>query len=260
MEQGAISDMILQKEMVLCGQPKWTFGKNTCNTYEIFVSHFRQKDGTLLPARPVMEIIERDEALTTLFSIVLMREAVGRTAEISTRASTNLTLSLNLLPKFADCPEFPDQVRACLKDTGLEPKRLQFEVSELQDIGEEGCRNLNSLRSELGIMLAMSNFGTRRSNVPLLYRVDFDMLELDRSYAALIPGDERACRAAIAIQHMADTLNIKMCAKGIENQEQFEFFEEIGAYKGQGSLIGSPMSLEELENYVRSYALEKGHK
>ncbi len=260
MEQGAISDMILQNEMVLSGQPKWTFGKNTCNTYEIFVSQFRRKDGSLLPARPVLEIIERDEALTVLFSMAFMREAIRRTAEISSRASTNLTLSMNLLPKFAEAPEFIGQVKSCLADAGLEPKRLQFELSELQEISDAGCANLNALREEMGIMLAMGNFGTRHSNVPLLYRVDFDMLELDKSYAALIPGDERACRAAIAIQHMADTLNIKMCAKGIENQEQFEFFEEIGAYKGQGSLIGSPMSLEELESYVRSYALEKGHK
>ena len=51
-----------------------------------------------------------------------------------------------------------------------------------------------------------------------------------------------------------------MCAKGIDTQDQFEFFEEIGAYKGQGSLIGTPMSMDELEKYIKQYALEKGHK
>ncbi len=50
-----------------------------------------------------------------------------------------------------------------------------------------------------------------------------------------------------------------LCAKGIETQDQFEFFEEIGTFKGQGTLIGSPMSMEELEEYVKRYALEKGH-
>lgn len=259
MEHNSISDMILQNGMLLTGQPKWTFGKNTCNTYELFVSHFRRSDGTLLPAWPILEVIDRDDALTMLFSIALMWEAARKTVEISQRANSNLTLSLNLLPKFAENSHFVEQVKNCLKETGLEGKRLQFEVSELQQINQDGCNNLNQLRDELGIQLVMANFGTSRSNMPLLYQVNFDMLELDRSYAAQIPDNKMVCKAAIAIQHMADTLNIKLCAKGIENQDQFEFFEEIGAYKGQGPLIGGLMALEELETYVRAYGLEKGH-
>ena len=247
-------------DMVLYGQPKWTFGKNTCNTYEMFVSHFRCQDGRMLPAWPILEIVERDEALTMLFSIALLWEAARQTMAISNRANTNLTLSLSLLPRFAESDNFVEQVKACLEETGLNPKKLQFEISDQQELNEEGCRNLNYIHDELGIMLVMDNFGTRHTNMPLLHRVRFNMLELDKSYAALIPDDEAACKAAIAIQHMADTLDITLCAKGIENQDQFEFFEEIGAFKGQGSLIGNPMPLDELEAYIKQYALEKGHK
>jgi len=260
MERSAITEMILQNGMVLYGQPKWTFGKNTCNTYEVFASYFRGRDGKLLPSWPILEIIEADDALTMLFSISLLWEAARSTVDISRRANSNLTLSLNLLPKFAESGYFIEQVKNCLEETGLEAKRLQFEVSELQDLSAQGCEHLNALHDELGILLTMGNFGTSHTNMPLLRQVNFDMLELDKSYAALIPDSKLACRAAIAIQHMADTLNMRMCAKGIENQNQFEFFEEIGTYKGQGSLIGSPMSMDALEKYVRQYALEKGHK
>ncbi|MBQ6233455.1 MAG: EAL domain-containing protein [Clostridia bacterium] len=260
MERSTISDMILQNEMVLYGQPKWTFGKNTCNTYEVFVSYFRRHDGNLLPAWPILEIIEKDDALTMLFSISLLWDAVRKTVELSNRANSNLTLSLNVLPAFAESPNFVEQVKNCLAETGLPPRKLQFEISELQELSAEGCENLNYLHDEMGILLCMGNFGTHHTNMPLLHQVHFDMLELDKSYAALIPGNESACKAAVAIQHMADTLDMKMCAKGIENQDQFEFFEEIGAYKGQGALIGNPMTMEELEAYAKQYALEKGHK
>lgn len=259
MEQMNISDMLLQNSMVLYGQPKWTFGKNTCNTYEVFASYFRGKNGNLFPSWPILEIIERDEALTWLFSVSLLWEAARKTVEISRRANTNLTLSLNLLPKFAESRNFVEQVKNCLAETGLEAKRLQFEVSELQDLNQEGCENLNILHDEMGIGLTMGNFGTHHTNMPLLHRVHFDMLELDKSYAALIPENELVCKIVIAIQHMADTIDMRICVKGIENQDQFEFFEEIGIFKGQGSLIGNPMSMEELERYVRRYALEKGH-
>ena len=260
MEEKAITDLILRDAMVFSGQPKWTFGKNTCNTYEMRVARFRSSDGGQVAAWPILEVVERDRALSQIFSVVHLRAAVAKTAEISRRANTNLTLSLNLLPSFAESDEFVDEVKACLEETGLESKRLVFEVSELQDLSPAGCAHLNRVHDELRIGLVMGNFGTRATNMPLLYQVHFDMLELDRSYAAMVPENEDACKAVIAIQHMADTLGMTLCAKGIETQDQFEFFEEIGAYKGQGSLIGNPMSLEELEAYVRRYALEKGHK
>ena len=259
MDYTAISDYILNDAMVLQGQPKWTFGKNTCNTYEVFVSHFRGKDGNLLPSWPIMQIIERDDALIQLFSTALLWTAVRKTAEISQRANTNLTLSLNLLARFAENEHFVEQVETCLAETGLEGKRLYFELSELQTLNERGCANLNRVHEELGVGLVMGNFGTAHTNMPLLNWVHFDLLELDKSYAALIPQNDQACRVVVAIQHMADTLDISMCAKGIETQEQFEFFEEIGTFKGQGSLIGPPMSMEALEKYVKQYALEKGH-
>ena len=259
MEYTAISDMILNNAMVLQGQPKWTFGKNTCNTYEVFVSHFHGHDGKLLPSWPILQVVERDNALTQLFSTALLWEAVRKTAEISRRANTNLTLSLNLLPKYAESEHFVEQVKNCLAETGLEAKRLFFELSELQTLDEQGCANLNQVHDELGVGLVMGNVGSPSTNMPLLNHVHFDLIELDKRYAALVPQNDQACRVVIAIQHMAETLDITMCAKGIETQEQFEFFEEIGTFKGQGTLIGAPMDMDALEEYVKRYALEKGH-
>lgn len=50
-----------------------------------------------------------------------------------------------------------------------------------------------------------------------------------------------------------------MCAKGIENQEQFEFFEELGCFKGQGFLIGKPMDMASMSDYIRKYAVRRRH-
>ena len=260
MEQSMLCDMILRNDMILYGQPKWTFGKNTCNTYEIFVQYFKTPEGNTLPSWTILEVIEKDDALTMLFSTALLWQAVRKTVEISKTAGSNITLSLNLLPRFAESGNFVQQVESCLQETGFDPKRLQFELSELQCLNENGARNLNRVHDELGVMLLMGNFGTVHTNMPLLHQVHFDGLELDRSYAAQVLENEQASKVAIAIQHMAHTLDMYLCAKGIDTQEQFEFFEEIGAFKGQGALIGSPMPLDELEAYVRQYSLHKGHQ
>ena len=152
------------------------------------------------------------------------------------------------------------EVENCLKETGFDPHRLQFELSELQDLSEEGAANLNKLHDELGIALMMGNFGSKHTNVPLLYMVHFDGLELTKDFAPQIPANEDACKIVIGIQHMAVTMDMNVCVKGVDNQDQFEFFEDIGIYKGQGPLIGNPMPLNELEDYIKMYALRKGHK
>lgn len=259
MENSAISNMILQDAMVLQSQPKWTFSKNTCNTYEMFVSHFRNEEGHLLPSWPILRIVEQDDALTQLFSTALLWKAVRETVRVGDEVNANMTLSLNVLPRFAEDENFVDQVRACLAETGIQSKHLQFEVSELQDLSPQGCENLNTVHDELGVSLVMGNFGTRNTNIPLLYKVHFDLLELDKSFAARIPQDEMTCKTVIAIQHMADTLGLNVCAKGIVNQDQFEFFEEIGIFKGQGPLIGSVLTMDELKEYLKRYGVKKGH-
>ena len=66
MEHSAISNMILKNDMVLQSQPKWTFIKNTCNTYEVFVTHFRNPEGNVLPSWPILQIVEKDDALCQL--------------------------------------------------------------------------------------------------------------------------------------------------------------------------------------------------
>ena len=105
-------------------------------------------------------------------------------------------------------------------------------LSELQDLSEEGAANLNKLHDELGIALMMGNFGSKHTNVPLLYMVHFDGLELTKDFAPQIPANEDACKIVIGIQHMAVTMDMNVCVK----------------------------PLNELEDYIKMYALRKGHK
>ena len=155
MENGAISNMILQNAMILQSQPKWTFNKNTCNTYEMFVTHFRNEEGYLLPAWPILRVVEQDDAMTQLFSTAILWHAVRETVRIGNEVNANMTLSLNLLPRFAESEFFVEQVRSCLEETQIQSKHLQFELSELQDINDQGVENLNTVHDELGISLVM---------------------------------------------------------------------------------------------------------
>ena len=256
MEKKMIRELIENNRLELYGQPKWTFGKNTCNTYELFVENMHTADGKTESAAPVLAQIEGDEELTLLFSRWHLQTAMQAVADLTNHTNSHVTLSLNLLPLYANQHNFTQEVLMLLETTGLHPHKLHFELSEAQSLTDRGVENLNLLHDGYGIGLLLANFGTEHSNVDLLREVHFDGLELDRSFAALVPEHDQTCRVIIAIIHMAHTLDMDVCAKGIENQAQFEFFEELDCAKGQGFLISMPMKLEELPEYIEKYAIK----
>ncbi|MBR2663574.1 MAG: EAL domain-containing protein [Clostridia bacterium] len=245
--------------LLLYAQPKWTFGQNTCNTYEVFVEKVRMDDGTLISSKEMVDEIERDPELTLLFSEWFLRKAVISALTVTEKADANVTLSVNLLPLYANQPDFAEQVRKLLDEVGLMPYKLQFELSEAQLLSPVGVQNLNALHDEDHVGLWIGNFGTGNSNINLLREVHFDGIELDRSYAAAIPGDEQTCRVVVAIQHLADTLDLKVCAKGIENIDQFVFYEDLGFLKGQGYMIKEPMPVEEMIGYISEHGKHRRH-
>ena len=250
-----IADLIQANAFELYGQPKWTFGKNTCNTYEVFAERVHLPGGSIVPARLLLALIEQDAELTMLFSRWFLKAAIVSAAELSERSRTHVTLSVNLLPQYASQPGFVEEVLALLILTEFPARKLQFELSEAQNLTAQGIENLNRLHDEHGVGLYLANFGKGHANIDLLSGVHFDGIELHRSFSAAIPGDDQMLRMICAVCNFADTLNLKVCAKGIETPEQFDFFDQLKVFKGQGYLIGKPMAIAELKEYIELYAV-----
>ena len=253
--QKLITELIETNAFELYGQPKWTFGKNTCNTYEVYAGAVHMPGGSQVPARLILELIERDEDLTLTFSEWFLKAAMKSAVELCEKTNSHVTLSMNLLPQYASQENFVEQVLEQIEQTGINPTKLQFELSEAQNLNARGIENLNCLHDEHGIKLYLANFGMGYSNINLLTDVHFDGIELDRSFAAGIPHHDQTVRMVCAIQNMADTLDLDMCAKGIETPEQFEFFDDLKCHKGQGYLIGKPLPMDELVEYIKLFAV-----
>lgn len=255
MTKKLITDLISSGAFELYGQPKWTFGKNTCNTYEVFAEQVHMPGGSTIPAQLLLEIIERDEELTMRFSEWFLASAIESAAALSEKTNAHVTLSVNLLPQYAGQEGFVERVLALVEKNGFNPRKLQFELSEAQNLNARGIANLNRLHDEHGVGLYLANFGKGHANINLLADVHFDGIELDRSFAAGVPEHDQTCRMICAIQSFAHTLDLHVCAKGIETPEQFEFFDDLKCFKGQGFLIGKPLPMDELVEYINMYAV-----
>ena len=156
-------------------------------------------------------------------------------------------LAVNLSVRELERSRLPGQIAAILERTGLDPARLELEVTEskLMRHAEMAIRALNAMRA-LGVTLAIDDFGTGYSSLSYLKRLPLNRLKIDRSFVEGLTRDVNDDSITRAIIALARTLGLEVLAEGIEAHEQAEFLFREGCVEGQGYLYDRPLSPEEL--------------
>ncbi len=162
----------------------------------------------------------------------------------------DLALSVNLSPLQLQHPGFVDEVAVEIREAGIAPSDLIFEMTEtamFRDIAAT-IATLETLR-EMGVRIAMDDFGTGYSSLAYLRRFPVDSLKIARE---LIAGpaesdDPEAWAFARAIIALGKSLALPIVAEGIESPEQLQVLRRLGCELGQGYLFGHPESGADLE-------------
>ena len=159
----------------------------------------------------------------------------------------HLRVCVNLSPaEFAD-PGLAAAVTAALAGAGVEPERLELEISEdvffaAHGAGEQVLARLHGL----GVRLALDNFGTGRSGLGHLRTAPLDKIKIDRSFVrgAAEPGSRDAAiiRAVVVL---AESLGIDTTAEGAETLEELALIRRLGCSQVQGFLFAQPMPAAE---------------
>ena len=148
--------------------------------------------------------------------------------------------------------EFPPEVGAILKETGLEPAVLELEITESVVMADEAWaeKAINQLKA-LGVSLAIDDFGTGYSSFGRLRHFAVDRLKIDRSFVTSITdcSDDRAIAAAIIA--MSRSLHINVTAEGVENFPQLAFLQEQDCQDAQGFLLSRPLHADAARELLR---------
>jgi diguanylate cyclase (GGDEF)-like protein/PAS domain S-box-containing protein len=143
-------------------------------------------------------------------------------------------------------------VAQVLKETGLEPHVLELEVTESLLMGDpDGVVTALRQLKDLGLQLAIDDFGTGYSSLSRLKQFPIDRLKIDRSFVREVPQNQDDVAIAMAVIAMAKSMDLKVIAEGVENQEQQRFLQEKQCNEVQGYYLSRPLPAPEIGALLR---------
>jgi diguanylate cyclase (GGDEF)-like protein/PAS domain S-box-containing protein len=155
-------------------------------------------------------------------------------------------IAVNVSPRQLRDPGFIVTLVSALTQAGLDPSRLELEVTESVFLELTGATQkvLQQIQS-LGVKLAMDDFGTGYSSLGYLRRADFDTLKIDQSFVQSISAHDPESTAIIrAVVALAGSLGMKTVAEGVATPEQLAIVRALGCDKIQGYIFSRPISAE----------------
>ncbi len=152
------------------------------------------------------------------------------------------TISVNVSAVQLRNADFADRVLAMLEASGLDPSRLELEITETSFIeNAANCQpNLVALRLH-GIKFALDDFGTGYSSFTHLQKFAVDRIKIDRSFVDGIGAGGQGSPLIQAIVDLAKASGLKITAEGVETAQQSAFLREAGCNSLQGYLLARPM-------------------
>ena len=234
-----------QNELFLVYQP--IFGKvpGQVSSVEALVRWAHPTRGILSP-NSFLPLAERIGLLPVLGQQVLDM-ALRQLALWQRFGSPNLRMAVNVAPAQFANPQLPGQIAEALQRNRLTPDALMLEITENALIAHPD-RALESLRAlrEIGVQIAIDDFGMGYSSFSYLKQYPFDALKIDRSFVSALPGSEQDAAIVEAMLSMSRRLQLDVIAEGVETEAQWAFLTERGCQELQGFWLSRPLSEQAL--------------
>jgi EAL domain-containing protein (putative c-di-GMP-specific phosphodiesterase class I) len=160
-------------------------------------------------------------------------------------SSPPLQMNVNLSPRQLQHPDLIRDVAQAMDESALEPSSLILDISEsvLMQNMDGTIARLSALK-ELGVRLAVDDFGSGFSSLSYLRRCPIDILKIDKLFVDGIADDAEDSALASAIIELGRALDLQVVAEGIEVSGQLDRLRELGCEMGQGYFFARPMPNE----------------
>ena len=241
----AMRSALAQGDFLLRYQPQIDIGSGRIIGVEALLRWSSKELGDVSPGH-FIPVAEETGFIVALGHWVLTA-AVAQAARWQAKG-IDLVVAINVSAMQFQSPTFVDSVAETLSQAGLEPYRLELELTEsilIHDINETLAK-LQAL-ARLGVGLSIDDFGTGYSSLTYLKRFPVQKLKIDRSFVNGLPDDESDLAIARAIVNLGLALRLRVIAEGVETERQKACLQELGCHEYQGYLYAAALDPHVLE-------------
>lgn len=153
-----------------------------------------------------------------------------------------LRMAVNIASRQLREPGFVNDVKEIITETGVEPSRLELEVTE-SSVMKNDRKTLEALQElrKIGVRLAVDDFGTGHSVLTYLRDFPLNTLKIDRSFINGVANEGKDAAITSAVIAMAHRLDLRVVAEGVETEDQLSFLTRHDCDECQGFLFSRPV-------------------
>ena len=210
-------------------------------------------NGKNIPPARFIPVAERSGLIVRLGEWSLL-EGTRQAKRLSTSGlQTNVSINVSR-GQLADA-RFSQSLQAAIILANVDPKLIELEFSEsiFMDTSNNVQTNLRTAR-EIGVSLAVDNFGTGFSCLANLKDIPATKLKFGRAFSIALPEDRRSLSVTKAMINLGKDLGMTVIAEGVETKEQMEALRELSVDGIQGYYYAKPMNVEALSSWLKGRA------
>ena len=227
--EGELRAAIQRDELSIFFQPIVDLKTGKIRTFEALVRWFHPEKGELRPDE-FIPVAEETGVIITLGTWI-----TAKAAKAAAQWPRDVTLAVNLSPLQLRAPGAALGILNAIGEAGLEPHRLELEVTEslfIED-SEHTARFMEELAAH-GVRFALDDFGTGYSSLGYINQFPFKKIKVDRSFVSGPNIGKKSDAIIRAVAEMGSTLEMEIVAEGLETIEQVQAVRSAGCTLGQG--------------------------
>ena len=240
-----------RREFELHFQPKWDFETEAITGAEALIRWRQPGRGIVLPEK-FIPIAEQCGYIVPIGRWVL-REACRQTRTWLDADLVPMSVAINISAVELRSKDFVKGVSAVLRETGLDARYLEFELTETA-LMQDPTSTIAVLRTlkEMGVRLTLDDFGTGYSSLSYLRRFPIDALKIDKSFVHGLCTNAADANIVGAVINMGRSFGLRVIAEGVETREQFLRLQAQQCTEGQGYYFQAPVTAHEYAKLLRS--------
>ncbi|MFL9922960.1 EAL domain-containing protein [Herbaspirillum lusitanum] len=242
------SALLSESQLTLHFQPKVSMRDGKCSGVEALIRWQHPVFGSVSPA--VFIPLAEKTALIRRVTKWALREGITQAAKWM-QQGRRIPVAINVSARDFDTDELPGLLRALLAEHKIPPGLIEIEFTE-SAIG----KNAQSLREQildmknLGVKIAIDDFGAGFSNLSYLKNIPADHMKIDQSFIKGLLVNKTDRMIVPSIMRLGHELGYVVVAEGIECMETYELLKSYGCDHGQGYAIARPMPAADFEAWL----------